>query len=164
MSLLCRCGKSFVVQKNPFSGLFVGFATAFQQPPERLSTPFTTFIHRVWKTEIVVDTTAFSFSSPQIPENFPQSFPHNVENSPVEDCRYVTSQPCQSCRDDISTTEPATFCATGFVIPTKSWYFSRFFVLFYCIFIKKRFSNTFPHKLSTGCGKLLWKSQRVILK
>ena len=84
MSYLCRCGKPIVVGSSRFGANPVGFATAFQQAVLRLPHPFDRFFHISPQNGISIVTADDLRFFPHFRSNFPQSFPHIVENSCVK--------------------------------------------------------------------------------
>ena len=161
MSYLCRCGKPIVVGSSRFGANPVGFATAFQQAVLRLPHPFDRFFHIYPQNGISIVTADDLRFFPHFRSNFPQSFPHIVENSCVKIRDHVVPPRKNILGSDISASQHTTYRPFHFVICAKSLFLSTFrgfFQHFPQNFIFKQGLPVFPHDFSTGCGKTMWKT------
>ena len=161
MSYLCRCGKPIVVGSSRFGANPVVFATAFQQAVLRLPHPFDRFFHISPQNGISIVTADDLRFFPHFRSNFPQSFPHIVENS------------CVKIRDHVVPPRKNMLWGRHFSVTTcdipavlfcrlhKNIILSTFLRFFYNIFSKIRFSNkvcpffhtTFQQGVGKPCGK-----------
>ena len=126
MSYLCRCGKPIVVGSSRFGANPVGFATAFQQAVLRLPHPFDRFFHISPQNEISIVTADDLRFFPHFRSNFPQSFPHIVENFCVKIRNHVVPPRKNILGSDISASQHTTYRPFHFVIRAKSLFFSTF--------------------------------------
>ena len=154
MSYLCRCVYLFVVGMLLILTKTGVFSMAFQQAFSACGILFNAFFHNGEKYEIFLYHTRLFCWSDVRNQNFPQSFPHLVENCLSE--KFVSVIPFhffwiattfQRQIDDIFS---YLFCHTDKFTP-----FFRFFMPVWWNFLSNQlFHTTFPQGVGNPCGKV----------